>query len=361
MSVATGGDARLVLSGYVEAYWQYNFNVPQNGVTAWRGFDNRHNTFDISNAVFDAAWSSRRVQGRLTLQVGTTAELFYAAEPARRAIPGASRSDTEVWSHLQQANVGFRMPGDDRILVEAGIFLSPIGPETIAVRDNWNWSRSNLFYGLPFYHTGLRATFSLAPRHAVAFMVTNGWNSVIDGNSAKSVMIHYTYTRDDETGVTLLYLGGVERADDDPLGQSWRSLVDATARTRVSRYLSLMAHVNGGGERTALGVDYWLAAAAYARLDLTRSLRVALRADVFYESSPTDAGRIFWPASWMASQTATVEVAPAPQVALRAEYRHDLASDAIFYRGASFDGATMRERFNARTQDTVTGGLVAWF
>jgi hypothetical protein len=58
----------------------------------------------------------------------------------------------------------------------------------MAVRDNWNWSRSNLFFGLPFYHTGVRATYALTELGITAGGY-NGWNSVLDNNAEKSVAL----------------------------------------------------------------------------------------------------------------------------------------------------------------------------
>ncbi len=59
---------------------------------------------------------------------------------------------------MQQGFVGYRFPFRRGLVVQAGLFLSPIGPEGIAVRDNRNWSRSTLFFALPYYHTGARAS-----------------------------------------------------------------------------------------------------------------------------------------------------------------------------------------------------------
>ncbi|MDB5219777.1 MAG: outer membrane protein, partial [Myxococcaceae bacterium] len=35
---------KLTPTGYIETYYQWNFNHPSNGITNYRGFDNRHNT-----------------------------------------------------------------------------------------------------------------------------------------------------------------------------------------------------------------------------------------------------------------------------------------------------------------------------
>ncbi len=349
--VVSSGRASLTLTGYVEALYQWNFNNPDNGVTAWRGFDDRHNTVTLSNVALGASWRYRAMFGRLTLQVGHTPESYYAGEPARRAEGGAGATGPEVWKYVQQAVVGARAGAWS---VEAGVFLSPIGPEAMAVRDNWNWSRSNLFYGLPYYHTGALVTYSVNARHALALGVFNGWNSVVDNNVAKSVMLQYTYAPSADLTLAALYFGGIERDRADVAGVAWRSLFDAYVRARAGRRVTLMLHANAGFEPNDLGVNHWAAVAAYARFELTAALRLALRADFFYESAPAGGRRIFWAADWMASQTATLEYAPFEHLSVRAEYRHDHAGGPVFFEGAAA-AAT------ASSQDTATLGVAAGF
>ena len=42
------------IGGWAEVYYAFNFNEPSNGITDLRGFDNRHNSFNLSNVVLDA-------------------------------------------------------------------------------------------------------------------------------------------------------------------------------------------------------------------------------------------------------------------------------------------------------------------
>src|SRR5262245_32029295 len=51
----------LRVGAYVEAFYQWNFNDPANGVTNYRGFDNRHNAITLANAALDASWQKGRV------------------------------------------------------------------------------------------------------------------------------------------------------------------------------------------------------------------------------------------------------------------------------------------------------------
>ena len=376
ITIAAGTDASVTFSGYVEAFYQWNFNDPSNGITNLRGFDNRHNTFTLSNVVLDAAWRVKDVvYGRLALQFGHTGETYYLAEPVSGgASLGAAANDSskDVWKYIQQANVGVHLT--DTFLVEAGIFLSPIGIEGMAVKDQGNWSRSNLFFGLPFYHTGVRAAYSVSDEIALTLAVYNGWNSVVDNNAAKSVSLQLGGKVSDEVAFSVLYLGGIERTDADPAGAYWRSQLDSWWSFTLSDRVSLAIHGNVGLEPSRFGSTMWAAGAVYGRFGLTDWLFLAARADAFYEARGNDstgtAGAIFWPTRWMASQTLTLDARPHDNVSIRLEYRHDQACAPTatngcgnaFYRGdVATNMTTGAFLADASSQDTVTVGMTTWF
>lgn len=355
----------VVLSGYAEAFYQWNFNNPSNGITNFRGFDNRHNSFTLSNVALGVQWDHEGIIGQVTLQVGDTPSTYYLAEPSSPGSGGANASGAELWKYLQQAYAGYCFELGRGLTVTAGIFLSPIGPESMAVHDNWNWSRSNLFFGLPFYHTGLRATYALTDEWAVTLAGYNGWNSVVDNNDEKSVSAQATYTRSDVVA-SILYFGGVERPRGAPEGHAWRHLLDAHVTWHATPWLSLRAHANGGFEPNAFGVSAWAAGALYARFRIMEQLFFAVRGDAFYEyvavNSAGIASPIFWPAPWVTSGTATIDFRPHERVSFCLEYRHDQAGADMFFGGdVAGDGNAAPFVVNRASQDTLTLGATTWF
>lgn len=358
--------APVVLGGYAEAYYQWNFNRPSNGVTHSRGFDNRHNSFTLSNVALSATWDHEELIGRVALQIGSTPSTYYLAEPAAPGASGANASGAELWKYVQQAYGGYRFRLRGRALtVTAGLFLSPIGPESLAVYDSWNWSRSNLFFGLPFYHTGTRASYSLTDEWAVTLHAYNGWNSVVDNNPEKSVAAQVTYTTR-RLAASALYFGGVERPVGAPEGRAWRHDLDAHVTWHALDRLSVAAHANHGREANRFGVSSWTAGALYARARLGARLYVAARGDVFHErvaESPVGrAASLFWPARWVSSGTLTLDHRPHERASLRVELRRDQAADAMFFGGAvPGDGAVTPYVPTRRSQDTVTLGVTTWF
>jgi Putative beta-barrel porin-2, OmpL-like. bbp2 len=355
------------INGYVEAAYTYDFEKPSNGIINYRGFDDRHNTFTLQNAVIDASGSIVGLSARIALQVGSTPSTYYASEPSLPGTSGAASSSADDWKYIQQAYGGYKFSHvANGLTLEGGIFLSPIGPESMAAKDSWNYSRSNLFFGLPFYHTGLRATLEATERTTVAVWVVNGWNSVVDNNPYKSVLAQYTYKVPDRLLLSVLYMGGVERSTGAPEGQPWRHLADVYAQLDVSSVLSFLTEVDAGVEPNHFGVSYWGAAALYARVHPVSWLYVAARGDRFTEhrgsGSAGTASPIFFPASWVSSGTFTVEGRPHDNVALRVEYRHDQASSDIYFAGTvKGDGVKTPYLPNALAQNTITAAALAWF
>ena len=365
-ALAASADARAdeppvtpsyTLSGYVEAFYQHNFNEPSNLTTAYRGFDDRAASFTISNAVLDATGTAGALSVRIAVQVGSTPASYYSAEPQYAAQAGTGASNPELWRVIQQALVGYQTHG---ALVEVGIFLSPIGFENLPIKDQWNWSRSNLFLALPYYHAGVRATYPLTAHLTAVTMVTNGWNDVVNRNKYPCVAGSLAYARG-PLSVTGLYFGGVEPPTGAPEGQPWRHLFDATALWTPRSDLALGAQADAGFEDNAFGRASWATGAAYARVRPLSGLFVAARYDYFHEHEPAGAPRLFFPADDVSSATITLDGRPDPHLSVRLEYRRDHATAPMYFRGAVARDASGADVPTARDQDTLTLGAVGWF
>ncbi len=355
-------------TAYVEFYYAYNTNAPRNGVTNYRGFDNRHNTFTLSNVVAGAEVERGPMLGKLLFQVGSTPSTVYLAEPARDGANGASATGPELWKYVQEARIGYRAPVGRGLLVEAGVFPSPCGIEVFAVKDNWNWSRSNLFFGLPFYHTGIRSTYAWSPEFSTALYVVNGWNSVVDNNEEKSVMPVIMYKKPELFSLQAMYLGGIERPTGSPEGPYWRHHFDVFGQVEATKKLSLAAQGDVGWEPNRFGTARWAALALYARYQIAPWALLAVRGDRFHEhlaTEPRSSTPIAWGGrEWVTSATATIDVRPHEHVSVRLEVRHDAAEGPLYFSsegGRSTGGLGGLGRVpDADTQSTVLLGVTAW-
>jgi hypothetical protein len=354
----------IKVSGYAEVFYQLNFNWPSNLVTAYRGFDDRSSSFTVENSALDVTGQLGPVSVRIALQIGHTPASYYSAEPNYPAEAGVGDSGPELWRLIQQANVSYQIPVGRGLLGEAGIFLSPIGVEALAIKDDWNWSRSNLFFALPYYHAGFRFTYPFTDRLTGVLYLVNGWNDIVNKNPYPCMSGLLTYAIDDRLTLNLLYFGGVELPTGDPEGQPWRNLFDVNVTWNANGWLSLAAQADAGFERNNFGTSSWWTGAAYVRVRAHRKLYVAARADYFHEhdsiSSTGATERLFFPADNVHSETLTADFRPVDNFSLRLEYRHDTADTPIYYRGtvARVEGLDVP---NAKDQQTLTLGVTGWF
>ncbi len=360
---ATGALARadapkIALGGYLELYYQLHFQNPSNRITNLRGFDDRSRTFTVSNVVLDARGEQGPLAAHLALQVGSTPSTYYLAEPTLAGTASVAASSSELWKHIQAANITAKAP--HAVTIEAGLFPSPIGIEVIAVKDNWTWSRSNVFFGLPAYHTGAMVSHAIADGWTGKLHVYNGWNSVVDNNGYPSVAASAAYASG-KTTAQLMYFGGIERPTGAPEGTAWRHLVDAYVQIPITDELAVAGQVDAGIEPNDFGTSSWIAGAAYAKYALADTLYVAVRGDYFREHVPDGASPIFWPTSWIAEGTATLAYQPVAGISVRLEGRHDHAASDVFFGGDVATDSTMAFIPDRTTQDTVTLGVTAWF
>lgn len=370
----------LTFGGWVEAYYGWNFNQPSNGITDLRGFDNRHGSFNLAIVALDTQLDWEGVNGRITLQWGSTPATYYLAETAAPSLGAAIGPQNQaLWQMIQQAYVGYRIPIGSGLNIQAGLFLSPVGVEGMSVHDNWFYSRANLFFGFPFYHTGIRASYAVVPELTVTLWAINGWNTVLDNNTEKSFIVQLAWTPDaDVLSLNFSYVSGVERPTGAAEGRAWRHTFDLNGTFTPLSWLGFQGQLTGGFEPNDFGTSAYFAGLLSMRFQIVDWLYFGMRGDFFWERNASNAmgtaSSIFWPVEWVSSGTAMIDVRPHEHVSLRLEYRHDQAAGdgsggacartgqcAYFAGSVTGDGALTPFVRNAAHQDTLTLGVTAWF
>ncbi|MBK9032391.1 MAG: outer membrane beta-barrel protein [Myxococcales bacterium] len=326
----------VTVGGSIETYYQYSLARPRAGLAGLR-LEPAHGAFTLAAATLDATATGDRWHGRVALATGATAAAVYATEPT-----------PATWQLVREANAGAALGAD--VTVDAGLFLSPIGPEALASKDDWNWSRSTPFLALPAYHVGARATRPLGHGLTAQAWIVNGWNAAVDTNRWKSVMVAGTWA-DASTTAQILYAGGVERPTGAAAGAPWRHLVDAYATRALTDAIEVMAHADAGREDGADGGHRWLAGALYGRWRPSPALELAARVDGVHEWSDAGATPLLLGVEQLIAGTLTASWRAAPQLLVRGELRHDRASADVL---PGRDGLR-------RDQTTATAAMTAWF
>jgi hypothetical protein len=326
---APAPEPKVVVGGYVDAYYGYSFNQVD---PLLRSFDVQHNAFSLSAAEVSftkVPTAESRVGFRTDLWFGKAADLTAAFEP--------EPSGKEIYKHVQQAYVSV-LTG--KVQWDAGKFVTPIGTEVIESQDNWNYTRSILFgYAIPFYHLGVRATVPVTDKLSLSGYLVNGWNNAAEVDGEKTFAVGATLKPVSSLTWVANYMVGKEAEDFDT-----RHLFDTTLTLAATEKLSLMGNFDYGKE----GDVEWWGVAAYAKLQATPSWALAAR----YEYLDDTEGGFMTFGTTAQSITVTSDHTIAGALRARLEYRTDFADEDVF---EDDEGSAKG------SQTTLTVGLVYSF
>lgn len=224
-----------------------------------------------------------------------------------------------------------------------GKFVTLFGSEVIESAANNHFSRSLLFtFAQPATHTGLLMDYSFSEWVTLALGVVNGWDNVVDNNGAKTALAGLT-VKPGSDKVTL-FLGGSFGSEQDDSDANFRTLVDAIVTWNALENLTFMGNFDLGKEKGIGGTGFanWWGGAAYVHWRATDLFGLSGRGEYFAEDSPAGVGvRTGTNAAKIYEGTVTGHFYLFEGFDLRAEYRHDVASNSIFVKSS---GATTKQQ-----------------
>jgi hypothetical protein len=100
---------------------------------------------------------------------------------------GKAPTGIENWTggafYVEQA---FATLKSGMLTLDVGRFVTNASDEVIETKANWNYSRSFLFTGVPFIHTGARLGIAVNEMLSLQVDLLNGWNNDPDNNTNKT-------------------------------------------------------------------------------------------------------------------------------------------------------------------------------
>jgi Putative beta-barrel porin-2, OmpL-like. bbp2 len=335
---APSGPGPIEITSFVDTYYSYNFNKPP-GDTQLRNFDTKHNQLSfglLEVALEQKPTASSRLGFRADLDYGPTTDIVHAAEPG----------GSDIFKTFEQGYLSWLAPVGKGLQFDAGKFVTPAGAEVIETKDNWNYSRSLLFaLAIPYYHMGLRATYTINDKVTVAGYLVNGWNNAVDNNSGKSLAFQALLKPHAKLSLVANFLAGPEQTDDS---SDKRYLWDGTLTFAATPSLSLMVNYDYGKDRVAGAPVRWQGVAAYVRYQVIPTWTVSPRVEWLDDGDAFMTGA----SQTLKEFTITSEHKIDGGLLARLEFRRDM-SDEPFFRKE--DGSL------SKGQNTFSLGLVYGF
>lgn len=309
----------LQLSGYVDTYYSYNFNNPENrsnfGSTGvGRIFDGYHNQVALGLLQANILYTTDKVDVVMDLVYGPNAEL------ANFGNSGTSLSIKQAYiSAMITEKLGFTV----------GQFGTHIGYELVDAPVNFNYSLSYLFGNGPFYHTGLKFNYQFSENVGAMVGVLNGWDAIQDNNGGKSIAAQLNITPVSGLDLYLNWLGGNETPSED-LGDttSYKHMFDLTSSYQVNDELTIGINAAYGFNQFDTQKTNWGGSALYVSYQLSEITAIGVRAELFDDSDGTQ-----YLGTSYSGYTLTGSFTPNDNLIIKPEIRFDQANDPIYYSG----------------------------
>jgi Putative beta-barrel porin-2, OmpL-like. bbp2 len=229
------------ISGFVDAYYGYNYNHPiiqspfdptfsGNGLQA---FTNNTNNFALNMAevIVDKAPDATSAESRAGYHIAA------GYGQAAAVVNGSDFTNGDGSNfYLKEAYMSYLAPIGKGLTIQVGKFVTPAGAEVIESNGNWNYTRSVLFYyAIPFFHFGANAKYVFNPKWALTGYLVNGWNnsSICHDCVGQSSSLMYgaslAYTPNAKWSAIENYFAGPQldfTSEDPSRVTNWRELSD---------------------------------------------------------------------------------------------------------------------------------------
>lgn len=315
----------LTISGYTEAYYQYDFNKPSDGNRP--GFiysHNRHNEFNLNLGFLKASYTAERVRANLALAAGTYVNANYAAEPG-------------VLKNIFEADAGIKL-GKKNVWLDAGIFPSHIGFESAVSRDCWNLTRSILADNSPYFEAGAKITYTTDNgKWILSGMALNGWQRItrVSGNSLISWGTQLQYKPSDKTLLNYSTFIGTDKPDSARLSRFFNNFYGILSLS--DKWGLTLGFDIGTEEKTpAGGSNTWFSPAVILKYSVNDRWAFAARLEHYHDKN----GVMIATGSPNGFQTTgysfNIDFSPARNALVRFEARNFCSKDKIFAKENGF-------------------------
>jgi putative OmpL-like beta-barrel porin-2 len=325
-------DRQWQFGGFVDSAYLLNFNHPENRLFRSRGTAFRTDSVWLNMAGFyarkkpsaDSRWGAE-----LTVHAGKDAEFFGFSATAPNI------AGYKFLRQLGPTNVSYLAPVGKGLTLQAGIFSSLIGYDSLYARDNLNYTRPWGADFTPYLMMGANASYPFTEKLTGTFFLVNGYWHLARANSAPSAGGQIAYKVTPRVALKQTTLFGPHQRN--TAFEFWRFLTDTIVERKTEKftfatdYIFSTERVDAPGRPRALMMSWQLP----ARWTLNDRWSVAFRPEVFWDRD----GRWTLARQTVKAFTSTLEYRVPykwSNAIFRLEHRWDdsRGPDGGFFRGA---------------------------
>lgn len=223
--------------------------------------------------------------------------------------------------YISQAYFTLKPFAEVPLTIDGGKFFSSVGAETPHAYDNFNTSRSLLFwYGSPLYHAGVRSSLALSKGFTVGAQLLSGCDSITGVHGHQTMAFTGGWTGK-HWGWSQLYMGGNEKTT----GSGWRQLSDSIVTVNpASKVTAYLEFLDAAEKRTIPGYDRWYGFATAWKLSPAKRWSFSPRIEWYDDATGATTGL----KQTLQAATFTAEYHASSFAVTRLEYRNQWSNTA---------------------------------
>ncbi len=266
--------------GFIDAAYLLDFNHPSNHL-----FRSRGTAYKVDEPILNmagaylrkAASESSRWGMEFTLQSGQDSRIFGFSATAPN-LPGS-----EWLRHLGPTDVSYLAPVGKGLTVQAGIFSSFIGYDSLYAKDNFNYTRPWGADFTPYLMMGVNASYPLTSKLTGTVFVVNGYWHLADANHVPSLGGQATYKVTGHTTLKETVLFGPHQSETG--FEFWRFLWDSIAEWKTDRITTAFEYHIGTEKVTTSGNPraLWMAAQLPVHWVFNKDWSATVRPEVYWD------------------------------------------------------------------------------
>jgi len=325
--------------GFADLAYPLDFNHPANHLFRSRGTAFRTDSVWLNMAdVYARKRPSEKSRWgvELTAHTGKDDEFFGFSATAPNI------AGNKFLRPLGPTNVSYLAPSGKGLTLQAGIFSSLIGYDSLYAKDNFNYTRPWGADFTPYLMTGANATYPFSEKLTGTVFVINGYWHLARANSAPSAGGQLAYKVTPKVTLKETTLVGPHQRN--TAHEFWRFLTDTIVErksdkfTFASEYILSTEHVDAPGKPRALMMSWQMP----AHYKLNDRWSLSFRPEVFWDRD----GRWTLARQTVKAFTSTVEYRLPHRwtnTIFRLEHRWDdsRGPDGGFFRGAELPPGTV--------------------
>jgi hypothetical protein len=265
---------------FVDSAYLLDFNHPANDLFRSRGtaYKVDYPLINMAGAYIRKTPSeSSRWGMELTTQAGQDSRVFGFSATAPN-LPGY-----EGLRHLGPTDVSYLAPVGKGLTIQAGIFSSLIGYDSLYAKDNFNYTRPWGADFTPYLMTGVNASYPFTSKLTGTVFLVNGYWHLADANHVPSWGGQVAYKMTSHTTLKETVLVGPHQSDTD--SEFWRFLWDSILEWKTDR-LTTAFEYHVGTEKVAVPSEpraLWMSAQLPLHYVISKRWSATVRPEVYWD------------------------------------------------------------------------------